>query len=331
VVAQLLPFAVIPGYFEVGNLPDQETSMAELRELTDALARCAPDIVRWCGAVAKKLREFNVGIQGKSSGSALTDALTLADLTVQELALAALRDRAPILRTCRIEAEENNGDLDAFAVESEYVISLDPIDGTKYFRDRTGDQWAVMLHLRDRQTVHYSLVFVPEDGPTGTWVEACGDRILCGPDDTGRPARELLDSLPPVDASNWSGTDHIYLIGFQTSDGQRAGDVSGIGLTGVSPDEMPGSIYPLLSTGKFGGSLIHSPNVYDFPVSMHLARILGGDSVWVDSGEPVHFGETWLDDRADMLRLPGIVATSPNRGMLAKMCNLAKDWPKNRY
>jgi 3'(2'), 5'-bisphosphate nucleotidase len=302
-----------------------------ITELTDALSRECPDILRWCGAIATRLRQFDVSIEGKSSGSSNTDALTLADLTVQELAVAAIRDRAPELRACRIEAEEETGDLGAFAEESEFVISLDPIDGTKYYRDRTGDQWAVMLHMRTRDTVHYSLVFVPEDGQTGTWVEAAGDRIICGPDDPRRPAREVLDSLQPVDLANWNGSDKTYVIGFQALDPQRADEVTGLGLAGVAPDDMPGSIYPLLATAAFGASLIHSPNIYDFPVALHLARILGGDSVWVHNGEPVHFDEMWMDDRADMLRLPGIVATSPRRELLDRFCELARDWPKERY
>lgn len=303
----------------------------ELQQITDALSAHCPDILRWCGAIATRLRQFDVSIEGKTSGSSNTDALTLADITVQELALSALRDRAPELRSCRIEAEEANGDLGAFAAESEYVISLDPIDGTKYYRDRTGDQWAVMLHLRTRDTVHYSLVFVPEDGDSGTWVEACGDRIVCGPDDTSRPARAVLDAMTPIDLDNWDGTDSIYLIGFQDLDPARAKEVTDLGLTGVAPDDMPGSIYPLLATGAFGGSLIHSPNIYDFPVSLHLARILGGDAVWVHNGKSVNFDEMWMDDRADMLRLPGIVACSPKREYLNAFCELAKDWPKERY
>ena len=107
--------------------------------------------------------------------------------------------------------------------------------------------------------------------------------------------------------------------------------VTQIGLNGFAPDEMPDSIYPLLACGEFGGSLIHSPNIYDFPVSLHIARTLGGDAIWVHNGESVHFKETWLDDRADMLRLPGIVACSANRETLNKLADLAKNWNRNRY
>ncbi|MFV0442074.1 MAG: inositol monophosphatase, partial [Planctomycetaceae bacterium] len=123
----------------------------------------------------------------------------------------------------------------------------------------------------------------------------------------------------------------IYLIGFQKEDRARAELVSQLGLEGVPPDDMPGSIYPLLATGEFAGSLIHSPNIYDFPVALHLARIFGGDSVWVQNSEPVHFRETWMDDRADMLRLPGIVATAVDADVRAQLAQLAKNWNPVRY
>ncbi|HBN75203.1 MAG TPA: inositol monophosphatase, partial [Planctomycetaceae bacterium] len=118
---------------------------------------------------------------------------------------------------------------------------------------------------------------------------------------------------------------------FQQHDAARAADVTEAGLDGIAPDLMPGSIYPLLATGEFGGSLIHTPNVYDYPVSFQIARELGGDSVWVHNGQRVNFTETWMDDRADMLRLPGIVATSANPETLKILSELACEWSPVRY
>lgn len=301
-------------------------------ELIEPLRLHAPSLLRWGGAIAKQLRRFNVALEGKSSGSANTDALTLADLTVQELVLAGLRDADPIFRRCRVEAEEANGDLAAFAGESPCVLALDPIDGTRTFRDRTGDGYAVMLHLRTLTDMLYSLVFLPEMGPHGTWVQAYGSTIQCGPDDPRRPAAAVLESMPPIDpATRPGGSRKIYLIGFQQHDRERAQAVTDAGLEGISPDDMPGSVYPLLCTGEFGGSLIHSPNVYDFPVAMHLARILGGDAVRVADGSRVDFSQTWLDDRADMLRLRGIVACAVDPQSLKTLCSVARDWNPNRY
>ena len=126
-----------------------------LQQLTDALRLHLPPVLRWSGAVAKRLRQHNIALSGKSSGSAQTDALTLADLTVQELIVAALRDSDPIFRRCRLEAEETTGDLARFATDAEFTIAIDPIDGTKQYRDRTGNGYACMILARSVETVHY--------------------------------------------------------------------------------------------------------------------------------------------------------------------------------
>jgi 3'(2'), 5'-bisphosphate nucleotidase len=300
-------------------------------EMISALRQVAPDLLRWSGAIAKKMRTFNIALEGKHSGNANTDALTLADLTVQELVIAGLRDRAPVLRQCRIEAEESNGDLQAFVAESPLSIALDPIDGTKYFKEKTSNGYAVMLHLRTVDEVLYSLVYAPEDGPTGSWTQAFGDCVQTGPDDLTCPANECLARLPVMRPETRPDSRKIYLIGFQQNDAANARKVTAAGLEGVAPDDMPGSIYPLLASGEFGGSLIHTPNIYDYPVAMHLACLLGGDSVWVHNGQRVNFSETWMDDRADMLRLPGIVATADSQEKLQILCDLARDWNPNRY
>lgn len=306
----------------------------QLNELIAALSEEMPQVLRWCGAVAKRLRQFNISVSGKKvSGSSNTDALTLADLSVQELLVAALRDLNPLFRQCRLEAEESTGDLEKFATESPYTIALDPIDGTKQYRDNTGDGWAVMLNMRTEEAVQYSLVFIPEKGPYGTWVEAVGnDRIAVGEDDPNRPAAEVVQSLPTITRENRkTGSKKIYMIGFQKEDPVKAKLVTEAGLEGQLAEDMPGSIFELFARGDYAGSLIHSPNVYDFPVSSHMARILGGDALWVHNKEPMHFRELWVDDRADMLRLPGIVACSHDREILNTLCDLAKDWNPNRY
>lgn len=300
-------------------------------ELTNALRQHVPPLLRWSGAIAKQLRQFNIQLGGKSSGSSNTDALTLADLTVQELIVCGLRDGDPIFHRCRIDAEEANGDLGAFDASSDYTISIDPIDGTKYFSERTGNGYAVMLHLRTATDVIYSCVYAPEMGTQGNWTEVYGTTVKTGADNPRIPAVAWLRNMPAVSATSRGNSRKIYLIGFQKQDVARAQEVSGLGLEGVAPDDMPGSIYPLLASGEFGGSLIHTPNVYDYPVSLHIARALGGQSVWVHDGEPVHFRETWLDERADMLRIPGIAATAVDPAILKALCGLAQGWSRIRY
>ena len=300
-------------------------------ELILALRQHAPPLLRWAGAIAKQLRKFNIQLEGKASGSSNTDALTLADLTVQELLVCGLRDADPIFHRCRVEAEEANGDLGAFDPSSDYTIALDPIDGTKYFSERTGNGYAVMLHLRTKADVLYSLVYAPEMSDQGNWTEVYGQTVKSGPDNPRIPAVAWLRNMPAICSKSRPDSNQIYLIGFQQADRDRATAVTSAGLCGVAPDDMPGSIYPLLASGEFGGSLIHTPNIYDYPVALHVARAFGGQSVWVHNGQPVHFRETWMDDRADMLRLPGIAATAVNPHTLKILVDLAKDWSRVRY
>lgn len=307
----------------------------DLPQLIDALSTHLPPIMRWAGGAARRMRQFNIALEGKLSGSSNTDALTLADLTVQELLVAALRDCDPIFRQCRIEAEETTGDLARFATEGEYTLALDPIDGTKQYRDRTGNGYALILTLRSPETVHYTLVFVPESGPHGAWVEVTKSRAVTGPDDPARPATEVLRALPPLPLGEGQGESEsskkIYVIGFQQHDRAKAELVTQAGLEGVPADDCPGCLYELMARREYAGSLIHSPNVYDYPAGLHIARIFGGDSLWVHNQQPVNFHKLWLDDRANMLRLPGIIATSPDHAVLKVLCDLARDWNPVRY
>jgi 3'(2'), 5'-bisphosphate nucleotidase len=300
-------------------------------ELIGLLAAELPRAVRWAGALARQLRRHDIALGGKHSGSADTDALTLADLAVQELLVAALRDMGPSVRGCRIEAEESTGDLGRFAAESEWVLAIDPVDGTREYRDRIGHRYAVMLHARTAETIHYSLVFLPEEGADGTWLEVRGGRIVLGPDDPMRPARAVLDTLTPVAPAAPQASRRILVSGFLGREAERARAVSATGLDGVLGGATPGSLYPLMASGYLTGALFHTPNVYDFPVCMHVTRALGGDAVWVHDGTPANFRSTWRDERANMLRLPGIVACASDRRVIPTLVDVARHWSAERY
>ncbi|MFN9972222.1 MAG: inositol monophosphatase, partial [Phycisphaerae bacterium] len=71
--------------------------------------------------------------------------------------------------------------------------------------------------------------------------------------------------------------------------------------------------------------------IYDFPVSMHIARVRGGDAVWVHNRQSVNYLDLWMDHRAKMLRFPGIVACSEDRSVIDRLCRLAADWNPVRY
>jgi 3'(2'), 5'-bisphosphate nucleotidase len=299
--------------------------------LISLLSAHLPSVFRWAGALARQLRHHDIALGGKNSGFANTDALTLADLSVQELLVAALRDMGPTVRQCRIEAEEASGDLGRFAVQSEWVLGIDPIDGTREYRDRTGNSYAIMLHVRTPETIHYSLVYLPEEGTEGTWLEARDDRIVLGLDDYTRGARAVLDALPPVAVHERQESRRILVSGFLGRDEERARAVNAAGLEGVLDVDTRESLFPLMARGDLGGALFHTPNVYDFPVCVHVARLLGGDAVWVHDGRSVDFRGLWRDGRANMLRLPGIVACGRDRRVIATLVDVARHWSAERY
>ena len=305
--------------------------MSQPAELIEALSRQTPQLLRWAGAIAKQLRGHNIAVGGKTSGFSNTDALTLADLSLQQLLVDALRDLDPLFRNCRIEAEEATGDLERFATDSEWIIALDPIDGTKQYRDNTGDGWSVMLHLRNQHEVVYSLVFIPSAGEFGRWVEVHEQGIRVGDDDPAYPARDVLDRLPNTNIDPALVQDQIYIIGFVGRESESVAAVTDAGLVGVDADATPGCLYDLMSTGRFGGSLIQSPNIYDYPVSVHIARLLGGDSVHVRTGKRADFSDLWYDESSKMWRLRGVVATAIQPEVLERLCEVARDWNEDRY
>src|SRR5262249_34472690 len=130
--------AVVSAVNRVGIAPWRPRGEGEMDELISLLSPELPRGFRWARALPRQPRRHDITLAGKNSGYASTDALTLADLSVQEILVAALRDMGPVVRACRIEAEESTGDLGRFATQSDWVLGIDPIDGTRGYRDRIG-------------------------------------------------------------------------------------------------------------------------------------------------------------------------------------------------
>jgi len=155
-----------------------------------------------------------------------------------------------------------------------------------------------MLNLRSVETVHYSLVYIPEVGPYGTWVEAVGNQIRCGDDDSNRPALDVLRDLVPIDGNARPDAKTIRLSPpLDTPEHLQV--IADTGLEPIQAVPASGNLYDLFARDAVGGQVIHTPNVYDFPVCLHMVRILGGDALWVQHQQPVHFRDIWLDEHTD--------------------------------
>jgi 3'(2'), 5'-bisphosphate nucleotidase len=278
--------------------------------------------MRYSGRIARLLRTYDIGLACKASGHANTDALTLTDLVVQELLVSAIGEQPVLGQRFSIQAEESVGEMRHFEPDAKLTIGIDPIDGTREYRDRTRNGYCIALHVRDAATVHYSQVFIPEATAHGSWLMVRDGGIHLGPDDPRQSACQVVDQLPAVPQNRRPRSKKIYVVGYRHDSARRAQQVSGAGLDGYDVERMPGSFFELFARGDFGGCLARTPNVYDFPISVHIARTLGGDAVWVHNRQPIDFAEIWLDDRSNMLRLPGTIACSDDLEILDRLCEL---------
>lgn len=292
--------------------------------LIQTLAARLPDVVRWCGALARQLRKHDVAVEGKGSGYAPTDALTLADLGIQEILVDALRDFGPEFHQCRLELEESTGDTAAFATESPLTIAIDPIDGTKHFRDGTSDGYGIIISLRRSDSSLYSLGYFPEQGRVGEWVEVNGGRIIHALEDTSMPARRVLDAAETLAADAVARSNAVWVTGYRTDPDLVAKHLTQEGFKTVMSDGRSEHICTELVKGRIDGMLMNRPGVYDAPMWMHVVTALGGSECWAHNGERVDFRDSWYDEGSKGLRLSGAIACARDQGQLARIVAVAK-------
>ncbi len=293
-------------------------------QLINTLGARMPDIIRWCGAVARQLRKHDVAVADKGTGYAPADALTLADLSIQEILVDALRDFGPQFHRCRLEVEEDTGDTSAFASESPYTIAIDPIDGTKHFRDRTSDGYGILISLRRADASLYSLAFFPEQGRVGEWVEVNGDRIVHALDDTSMPARHVLDAAPGLDAHAVGRSNTIWVTGYRTNRTVVGKHLAREGLAVVMSDSYSDHVCTELAKGRVDGMLMNRPGVYDAPMWMHVLAALSGVACWAHNRERVDFRDVWYDENTRTQRLSGVVACARDEDQLARLVAVAE-------
>jgi 3'(2'), 5'-bisphosphate nucleotidase len=294
----------------------------------DTLYDRLPEIMRWSGAIARRMRNHPIAVSGKSSGNPTTDALTLADLTIQELLVGAMRDQLFLPQMCSVQAEESVGDLDRFAPGSPWVIGIDPIDGTRQYRDKTGNAYSIIVHLRKHNDFIFSLVFLPELGEHGTWLSVCKGSIRLGPDDLMSRAADALNDIQPLPRQP-NQSKRIYVARFDTHCQDVIRELAAVGLEGVDAEQVTDCVFERLARGEFAGCLARSPNVYDFPVAVHLIRTLGGADRSVQDGRPIDFTQPRLDERTQMLRLPGTYACAVRPEDIDKLCRVGSQFDRS--
>lgn len=105
-------------------------------------------------------RKNMVVVEEKSDG----DSATIADIKIGELFEKILVELLP--NSIVIQEESFNEEVYKKALNTKYVWVLDPIDGTKAFRDPNNNEWCVGLALLEEWNPILSFVYIPNE-----WLE----------------------------------------------------------------------------------------------------------------------------------------------------------------
>jgi fructose-1,6-bisphosphatase/inositol monophosphatase family enzyme len=195
-----------------------------------------------------------------NTGNLMADLVTEADRLVQRTLLASFGDTE--LRACRLLAEEEGPGADVFATDSELVLSVDPIDGTKRYTEGK-PYYSTIIGLHNSQRPIYSFIYYPAfrwwvrysmderaaSGPPPDAVDGEADLSRIMVYTAGKPQQEIPDLVERL-------SQHDYR--FEWGDG-------------LGPR---GSKF-LLVSDLAGGYFAANPNPYDGLLGLHAGLATG--------------------------------------------------------
>ncbi len=167
---------------------------------TDELLKAAEQIVRDAGTQARRMIHRARTVEHKEHGDIVTDG----DLCVEEHVISSLKELFPDHGF--ISEEKGTERPDA-----EYVWTLDPIDGTKYYA-RDVPLWTISLALSRRGEPQLGIVFSPEldrlySARTGNGATLNGRPIHCSTEQHLEQASiclEIPNKDSPADERQWA-------------------------------------------------------------------------------------------------------------------------------
>lgn len=139
-------------------------------QAVNILNRLEPEFRR-IASVAKE-RQATAEVSMKSdTGDRLADIVTDVDTAIQT-AVVDLIAKTPLVQ-CQFRGEEDTPGLERFAKESDYILSLDPVNGTANYADGS-PHYNFIVGLAVRGHPHYTFCYYPA---TGTWIRIVGRQI----------------------------------------------------------------------------------------------------------------------------------------------------------
>ncbi len=195
-----------------------------------------------------------------STGNAADDIVTEADFLSQEMILSQLVKTK--LAQARLFAEEDTVLTDAFATESPYYITLDPLDGTKRFTENN-PVFSVIIQLHDKDRPQYTFIYYPR---FKYWMRMVKDTAeTSGPLPAAYQTPRLAKTI--ISSQNYPSEGAAHLV-------EKLHDQ---GLDFLISKELPtdfgSNLYYL--TGDVAGYFAEHRNIYDGGVAYHSALVRG--------------------------------------------------------
>lgn len=194
------------------------------------------------------------------TGKEAFDIVTEADFEVQEMILQAMA-KTP-LKDCRLLAEEDTKSTKLFNPNGNFILALDPIDGTKLYAK--GEKcWSVIVSLRTDKELLYTFDYFP----AAKWGIKIVGKIFKQIGE--KPKIELLQDTSKIITHSFGSTDVI--------DRKIYNEIVGKGYTFKLVKELTkeSGSSALFFAGHVAGYFIPLVLVYDSLVVFHYAQAKG--------------------------------------------------------
>lgn len=233
-------------------------------DILEEIQKFETDFIK-AGELACKLRDTATSSQKFNTGFSEIDIVTSADLEVQEFILSKLANSK--LKDCEIIAEENTPTAAKFAKKSQFVLTLDPIDGTKLYA--TGKKmFSVVVTIHDKKRPIYTFCYYP----AVRWgVKIVNDKIeYIGK----KPAVELNSTDPKKSITYW---DRPGKLGPEKTDPKVYKELTNKGYNFIKTDEIcvESGIKALFLLGLTGGTFQENGSAVDSLTEYHFALANG--------------------------------------------------------
>jgi len=186
--------------------------------------------------------------------------VTEADLKVQELLLDTLGKTE--LTHCQLYAEEATAGTAPFRGDWPFVLTIDPIDGTKHYADG-GNAFSIVVTLYNTQRILYSLRHYPSLDLT---LKIIGDDIQL---DGQWPEVELIANPETTAVYTSPATER------EMAQAMKELQTEGLELKHTREAVKKFGSASLFLAGKVRGYFAGHPNVYDALTVLHFAQARG--------------------------------------------------------